>query len=223
MQRANGRNDGGGAAGKGFLQGAIVAGSHQGGYSRARIDVTEHVHPGKNTLVMRVDSRELEDIPPFGHVIDYLTFGGIYRDVTVYFLEAAYVTDLFFRYTMAGEDSAVCTPELWVKNEAEAFEGVLRCTVRDGEGRIVAQVEEPCHVPEGKAVLTLQQTTLEGLQRWDVDSPVLYTVTAELLREGQVLDVHTTRVGFRTMLCAPDGFYLNGRKVTLVGINRHQS
>ena len=38
----------------------------------------------KNILVVKVDSREVLNIPPFGYVIDYMTYGGIYRDVSGY-------------------------------------------------------------------------------------------------------------------------------------------
>ena len=35
----------------------------------------------RNTLVVKVDSRESVNIPPFGFVIDYMTYGGLYREV----------------------------------------------------------------------------------------------------------------------------------------------
>ena len=60
---------------------------HRGGYSRSFVDITQYLSEGENTLVMMVDSTENPDIPPFGYTIDYMCFGGIYRDVNLYLAE----------------------------------------------------------------------------------------------------------------------------------------
>ena len=58
------------------------AGKHSGGFTGFSIDVTSNVIFGSNnTIVLKVDSNEDKSIPPFGGVIDYLTYGGVYREV----------------------------------------------------------------------------------------------------------------------------------------------
>ena len=52
---------------------------------------------------------------------------------------------------------------------------------------------------------------------------MLYEVKTELLQNGNVLDENITLFGFRTAVFLQDGFYLNGKKVKLRGLNRHQS
>ena len=48
---------------------------------RPRSKLTDHLRWGQpNQIVVRVNSTERADIPPFGGRIDYLTFGGIYRE-----------------------------------------------------------------------------------------------------------------------------------------------
>ena len=65
---------------------------------------------------------------------------------------------------------------------------------------------------------------VEGLTLWELDHPYLYSVTVNVIREdGTTVDRVTARTGFRTVLCKPDGFYLNGKKRKLVGLDRHQS
>ena len=55
---------------------------HRGGYVPFSYDITDHVKVDEeNVLTILVDSTERTDLPPFGGRIDYLTFGGIYRDV----------------------------------------------------------------------------------------------------------------------------------------------
>src|ERR1019366_9257500 len=67
-----------------FVNGKPAGPEHKGGYTPFSFDITDLVKIGKsNVLSVRVDSTERKDIPPFGHVVDYLTFGGIYRDVNL--------------------------------------------------------------------------------------------------------------------------------------------
>ena len=55
---------------------------YRGGYTPFSFDLTPHLKFGAdNLLAVELDSTERADIPPFGGSIDYLTFGGIYRDV----------------------------------------------------------------------------------------------------------------------------------------------
>ena len=58
----------------------LFIGEYLGGFTPHKINLTEYLKSGRNCLTVYVDSRERKDIPPFGHLVDYLTFGGIYRD-----------------------------------------------------------------------------------------------------------------------------------------------
>src|SRR6202034_1050212 len=65
--------------------------------------------------------------------------------------------------------------------------------------------------------------TLDGFgpaRLWSADSPVLYTVRATLRAGG--ISTLTRRIGFREASFRPDGFYLNGQRLQLFGVNRHQ-
>ncbi len=57
-------------------------GEYKGGYTPFSFELTPHLNwDGDNLLAVDVDSTERADIPPFGYEVDYLTFGGIYREV----------------------------------------------------------------------------------------------------------------------------------------------
>jgi beta-galactosidase len=56
-----------------------------------------------------------------------------------------------------------------------------------------------------------------------VDHPILYVLKTELIRDGEVVDTREDRIGFREAEFRADGFYLNGEKLKLRGIDRHQS
>ena len=72
--------------------------THYCGYDRFVVDIKDYVNYGnKNTIKVIVDSNEKLNIPPFGNVIDYLTYGGIYRDVYLDICNNNYVKDLFIK------------------------------------------------------------------------------------------------------------------------------
>ena len=71
---------------------------HHCGYTAFRVELTEALRPGRDALlVIRVDSRETLDQPPFGFVVDYMTYGGLYREVWLEIREKSFVEDVFVR------------------------------------------------------------------------------------------------------------------------------
>ena len=59
-----------------------VAGEHFCGYTALTLNIKDLLDYGHaNLITVKVNSREDQNIPPFGFVIDYMTYGGIYRDV----------------------------------------------------------------------------------------------------------------------------------------------
>ena len=77
-----------------YLNGVECA-VHRCGYTAFRAEITELVrYGGENLVSVRLDCRENGEIPPFGHVIDYLTYGGLYREVWLDVREKSYIEDL---------------------------------------------------------------------------------------------------------------------------------
>ncbi len=205
-----------------YINGKLV-GFHKGGYSRSRFDITEYVHEGQNDLFMMVDSNERNDIPPFGCVIDYITFGGIYRDVNFYTLEQSYMTDVLFRYDMTGEDTALCYPEFYVENAGEAYEGEIDYIVAGRDGSELAHFCQKVSVASGTSHIMLKKEAVDNIVRWDPENPHMYRIAAQLRKDGVLVDTITDDIGFRTMECRVDGLYVNGRRIIIVGMDRHQS
>ena len=78
-----------------FLNGEKI-GEHYSGYTAFTIELTTKLKFNEdNILVVKLDSRETLNIPPFGNVIDYMTYGGIYRDVYLDIKEKCYIDDIF--------------------------------------------------------------------------------------------------------------------------------
>ena len=202
-----------------YLDGEKLA-EHRCGYTAFTVDLTGRALPGRtHLLAVRTDSRETLNQPPFGFVIDYMTYGGLYREVWLEVKEPAHIADVFARPRLAGEGGAVESDVFCAGlSGADALRQTL-CL----EGREIArQTAELTRLDPAAPSVSLKLEVPE-VRPWDVDEPTLYTLTTELLRGGEVLDRHTVRIGFREARFAADGFYLNGRKLKLRGLNRHQS
>src|ERR1044071_7169509 len=71
-------------------------GEYRGGYTPFSHELTQHLNwRGDNVIAVEVDSTERKDIPPFGCEIDYLTFGGIYRDVELRIVPQTFIENVF--------------------------------------------------------------------------------------------------------------------------------
>src|SRR6185503_7386976 len=78
-----------------WLNGAKL-GEYKGGFTPFSFELTSHINwDGENVLVVELDSTERADIPPFGDRIDYLTFGGIYREVWLRVVSASFLENIF--------------------------------------------------------------------------------------------------------------------------------
>ena len=190
-----------------------VAGQHRGGYTGFAVEITDLVdREGENLLTVQLDTREDPAIPPFGFVIDYLTYGGLYREVWLEATAESRLTDLFV-YTPTLHDAVV----QWTAELAPAAVAV-RIRLETADGTLLAQQTAQA-AETGK-----MQLSVPDAQPWDTEHPVLHHATAELLNAtGQPIDRKQVTFGFRTAEFRADGFYLNGKKTFLRGLNRHQS
>lgn len=199
-----------------FVNGQKV-GEHKSGYTAFTIELTNNLNLGQdNILVVKLDSNETLNVPPFGNVIDYLTYGGIYRDVYVDVKEPTYIADVFVKPDISGKTASNVT-----------IDGTIapNTTIRQTATLVGAENAEPVMVIE-QTVDSNQfaiQGVVQDVQLWDLEHPNRYLVQTELLVDGVVVDVHSVKVGFRSAKFCKDGFYLNGKRVQIRGLNRHQS
>ena len=207
-----------------FLNGQLLY-IHKGGYTSFAVELTEHLnYSGINMLVVKADSTERDDIPPFGNVIDYLCYGGIYRDVSLRVVHPTYIDNLFARPKANLEGNSSLEATLFLANSAlQEISAYVELTL-SYQGEVVATTQQACTVNPGQdATLEVALEDLAGIRLWDVTDPNLYQVVATLKIEGEVRDTYETTIGFREALFKPDGFYLNGRKLKIRGLNRHQA
>ncbi|MCM1273621.1 MAG: glycoside hydrolase family 2 protein [Clostridium sp.] len=202
-----------------FLNGERIGG-HSCGYTAFSIDLTKKLRYGEdNVLVVKVDSRESLNIPPFGFVIDYMTYGGIYRDVYLDIKNQIYLQDVFVRSEIRNTDtgSADVISEITLNERAEGFT-VCQYIREKGNGDYQLLGEEPIDGLTSTLRFQMEQTNL-----WDTKHPSLYEIKTELRQGKAVLDADMVIFGFRKAEFRTDGFYLNNKKLKIRGLNRHQS
>ncbi len=74
-------------------------------------------------------------------------------------------------------------------------------------------------VGEGKGVLN---ATLTSPKLWTLDAPYLYTLKVSTVKNGEITDTDSVRLGFRSCVFTPDkGFFLNGKPTKIHGVCMH--
>ena len=190
------------------LNGSIV-GTHDGGYSIFRWDVTALLR-SENELVVWVDNSVNDWVYP--QKADFTFYGGIYRDVELLIVpEKHFELDYFGGYGLmvtAKPLQGYTRAEVAVKTFQNGDEAVT-IELLDAEGNQVAfghGSEQTLHI--------------ENVRLWNgVEDPYLYTCHARLFSGDEI----STRFGVRDFhISAKTGFHLNGKSYPLHGVNRHQ-
>lgn len=205
----------------------VRLGEYKGGYTPFSFELTPHLDfDGENLLAVDVDSSERPDIPPFGYEIDYLTFGGIYREVSLRVVPATFIENIFVR----PKNVLTANPGVDVDCFVQLLEaGHDRLTIDvellDGD-RVLAKASQslPSAGPASEPVAhTVHLEGLSGITLWGMEERKLYSIRVGLRRGTQPLDEDSRRFGFREAQFTDHGFELNGKVIKLRGLDRHQT
>lgn len=201
-------------------------GEYKGGYTPFSFELTPAIDWERdNVLAVELDSSERADIPPFGGSIDYLTFGGIYRDVSLRIVPAGYIENVFVQPRDAMADRPSVGVACFVA-DADRLAGpiAVEAELRDGD-RVLATASVTAR-GGGAAPIRRVDLALTGFgrpDRWELSRPRLYAVVVRLRSGNTVLDEDRRRFGFREATFTDHGFELNGVVVKLRGLDRHQT
>lgn len=208
---------------------AHFIGEHKGGYTPFSINLTKHIDFNReNILAVMVDSTERSDIPPFGNLIDYLAYGGIYREVFLRFVEQIYIQNSFTKTKNVLKRKKDLITTVYLRNKMKKKQELVLEISLIKEDTLIAKKEQGIKIEktdnEDDISFEIELNDLENIELWDIDHPNFYKVKASLYdKNNRELDSLETRIGFRETYIKPDGFYLNGKKMKLIGLNRHQS
>lgn len=190
-----------------------LAGYAEDGFTPSRFDITGLLRPGENALAVQVyhyaSCSWIEDQ-------DFWRFSGIFRSVELTAWPRAHVRDIFARAELSdGFDAA----ELSVEAALDLDERGARVLARlmDERGVCVAERSAPA---EARIELRLP---VDHPALWSAEEPRLYALRIALAdAQGEELEVAQTSVGFRRFEIRGGVMLLNGRRILLRGVNRHE-
>ncbi|MFF6983850.1 glycoside hydrolase family 2 TIM barrel-domain containing protein [Streptomyces sp. NPDC008343] len=201
---------------------------HLGGYLPFNHEVTDLLEPGKEGVVAVTVDGTWRQIPPDGRSggstsIDFMEPSGLHRQVSLRAVPQMFISDVWAspadvldsakrRIDVACEIDAAVAPSQQVRLVARLWDGSTKLA------------ESSTDVTPGtgttKAGLTLNG--LSAAKLWSVDSPKLYDLFVLLYVGDTPVHRFRRRVGFREARFETDGFYLNGEKLQIFGLNRHE-
>jgi len=199
---------------------------HAGGFLPFDREITHLIHDKENILALSIDSRWL-NVPPAGsprgpEAVDYLLPGGITGSVELRAVPVLFLREVFARPVdiLAPNRSVQITCRVDAAGQLPAIPRLTAVLRR--RGRAVATTSQSVQIEQADQEFQLTLSGLGAIQLWDLDHPHLYDLDVTLSLNGRPLHRYATRIGFREAHFALDGFYLNGRRTQLFGLNRHE-
>ena len=192
-------------------------GTHKGGFSTFRFDLTPAMKAEGNVLTVVVSNAPADIYPQNA---DFTFYGGLYRDVN--FIE---VNEAHFDLLKHGTSAVFVTPHCSGKTRVDLFpvntckcKHKVRVELKDAEGNVVGAAETKAEAHAHVLIDVAEPHKWNGMA-----DPYCYTATAVIVKEEEVLDEVTVTYGYRSFhVDANTGFYLNGKSVPLHGVARHQ-
>ena len=190
-------------------------GTHKGGFSTFRYELTPAMNPEGNVLTVVVTNAKCDIYPQNA---DFTFYGGLYRDVN--FIE---VDEAHFDLLMDGTEAVFVTPHNVGKTRVDLFPvnadgATIRVELKDAEGNVVgaAETEAADHT---HVLIDVKEPHL-----WNgMEDPYCYTCEASIVCGDEVVDTVVVTYGYRSFhVCPNTGFWLNGKNVPLHGVSRHQ-
>ncbi len=198
-------------------------GSQYSGYTRSRFDITSAAdYGGKNVLVVQVDPR-----------FDgwWYEGGGIYRHVRLVALDPVHIApDGIFAAPAVGNpgdgvraDATVLAITEVTNSSAAPITATLQSEILDAAGQTVAAASSDRTLPAGESAKIAQAIALTKASLWSPENPYLYRLRSTLTVSREIVDQVTTNFGVRHLrFDAEHGFFLNGKRLKLQGVNLHQ-
>ena len=192
-------------------------GRRPNGYASFVYELTPWLKTGRNVIAVRADNAREP-------ALRWYLGGGIYRQVRLVTTGATHIAPwgTFVTTPEAGSERAT----VHVRSSVVPADGgrlALGLRLLDPAGKVVASIRgKEVRATAGKPLDLELDARLAHPQRWDLDSPALYTAEVTLLRNGSAVDNEDVRFGVRDFnFDAAKGFALNGRPLKIQGVALH--
>ena len=205
-------------------------------FTGAEFDITPYVKDKDNLLAVEVHKRStaafLEDQ-------DFFRFFGIFRDVNLYGIPTVHVEDLWIRPKYHPEDGKAeleLDIRLSQKKKENNIQGKIKVSLKDiysDENHVLLDETENLNNPviqknlpvEGSVNNEIQfrYELEESVHAWSNEDPYLYELLIEVQNEkGETVEVVPYQIGFRKIELKGGKMLLNGKRLIINGVNRHE-
>jgi beta-galactosidase len=200
-----------------YLNGQL-AGQWDYGYNSFYLNITELVNfSGSNLLAICADTRE--------HDSRWYPGAGIYRKIEMLITDPIHVNiwGTYITTPVIAENQAEVNITTTVNNSSDSGEMVvIENHILDQEGKKLSVKTISQKIPANSSTDVFQTLSLENYHLWDIEFPVIYKMQTIIKTGGFVRDIYYTDFGIRTIeFTTSDGFYLNGKRVQIKGVNLH--
>ncbi|MCB9294655.1 MAG: DUF4982 domain-containing protein [Lewinellaceae bacterium] len=195
-----------------------LAGEWDYGYNSFYLDITDHVKPGSpNLLAVHADTRK--------HDSRWYPGAGIYRKVQLLAVNPVHVGvwGTYITTPIVKPHYADVRVRATVYNLSEKTDSIqVVHEIVSPDGAVVAAGEAAGLIRAGHSRDLEITVALPNPRRWDIDDPALYELRTTVRAGGRDVDAYATSFGVRAIrFTADDGFFLNGRRIQLKGVNLH--
>lgn len=203
-------------------------GEHFGGYLPLHYELTDNLKDGENILSVILEARFDINVPPDKPgksplSVDFWQPGGLYRTASLHIVPQVFLKDVFAKPVNVLDNNRTVEIECLL-DAAIVPKGRLKvkAALYDGEKKLT-EVTAPVKLTEaGQKTIRFVLNNIHDIQLWEPDHPKLYQLVTTLYVDDQSLHDYMLRTGFRDARFTEKGFFLNGKRVQLFGLNRHQ-
>jgi beta-galactosidase len=197
-------------------------GYSEGSMTPAEFNITTFVKRGANTLSLEVikytDASYLEDQ-------DFWRLAGIFRDVFLYSAPNISILDFFAKTSLENnyQDGALDLSVL-IKNYNQTSLDKLSLEFNlFSENALLLKKEIPNIAISSLQELKLNfEEKLPKIKKWSAETPNLYNLVLNLKRDGKIINTASSKIGFKKVEIKNGQFLINGKKVYIKGVNRHE-
>ena len=201
-----------------WLNGQFV-GYAEDSFTPSEFDLTPFIKEKENVLAVQVHKMStaafLEDQ-------DFFRFFGIFRNVTLKAVPDVHMEDVWFQPVLnknnkSGKISVIMKVSTQKEQKVNA-----RFILRDREGVKLVEASTLLEKNNGELIGTIE-TNVENIKLWDNHNPYLYHAYVELTTlNNELLEVISYDIGFRRIEIIDKVMYLNGERLIITGVNRHE-